>query len=159
MNGVTATQDDYLKHSNRAKPYISSNKTIKQIPDSNFWHVMGPPSCLAASVKDLSKWLMLQLGLIKQDVVSTESLSKIQRPVDKNISLYAMGWWQADDEGLVCCHTGGVTGFESVIVMIPSLQTGMVISCNLSGKGFPFKIANQFVESILNPIWTSNVNK
>lgn len=61
-----------------------------------------------------------------------------------------MGWWQADEKGLVFCHTGGVTGFDSVIAIIPSLKIGIVLCSNLSGDGLIYELLNDFVKHFIN---------
>ncbi len=150
MIATTVDFKEYLANADRAKPHILDKNKVTVINDSDYWTRMGPASHIASNLDDLCLWLQCHLGFMSSSIISKGSLDKLHQVVNQRMSQYAMGWWHADEQGLVMAHTGGVTGFESTIAMIPKLNIGIVVSCNLPGKRFPMKVVNHFIQDALN---------
>lgn len=150
MSSTTAEEKAYLAYANKASPHIKHGDKINTVPYSPYWHIMGPPSCVSSSIADLTRWLKFNLQMGYCSLRSKCSLSVIQFPLKESHPPYAMGWWQADEEGLVLCHTGSVTGFESAIAIIPSCDIGITVCANLSGDNFTRELVNDFIKYVLN---------
>lgn len=150
MLSTTASEKNYLRTQNKALPHMRCEGNITAIPYSPYWHIMGPPSCVSSSILDLTQWIKFNLQMVHNNLISKESLHKIQYPLKTSHPPYAMGWWKADKKGKVLCHTGSVTGFDSVIAMIPSCNTGIIICANLLGDPFVYKLVNDFIKQVLN---------
>jgi CubicO group peptidase (beta-lactamase class C family) len=156
MLSTTSQEKNYLEYKNKATPHIKDDGANKAIPYSPYWHTMGPPSCVSTSLADLTIWLKFNLQIDeyaangKKYLLSEKTLLAIQTPVKDAHPPYAKGWWKADEKGLVLCHTGSVTGFESAIAIIPSLKVGIALCANLSGNDFTRLVVNKFMTQFLN---------
>ncbi len=150
MLTTTVCEKEYLENGNKASPHIKHDDLIANIPYSPYWNEMGPPSCIATSISDLTRWMKFHLQIDNTFLISKKSLEVVHTPDADAKPPYAMGWWKADEQGLVLSHTGSVTGFESAIAIIPSCKIGIAVSCNLSGNSFPYDLVNHFMQRFLN---------
>ncbi|MDR3491568.1 MAG: serine hydrolase [Gammaproteobacteria bacterium] len=150
MVTTTSVEKDYLDNNNKASPYIKHDNIISKIPYSSFWHTMGPPSCIATSITDLTRWMKFNLQIEHNTLISKKSLDAIHTPLAHSTPPYAMGWWKADEQGLVLSHTGSVTGFDNAIAIIPSCKIGIAVCSNLSGDRFAYDMLNEFIRRFLN---------
>jgi beta-lactamase class C len=156
MTDTTVAEKEYLANQNKVSPHMKSDDEVKAIPYSPYWHILGPPSSTSISLADLTTWMKFHLQVdehastSKAPLISEKSLMTIHTPSKNARPPYAMGWWQADEKGLVLCHTGGVTGFETAIAIMPSCGVGIAVSSNLSGDVFPYLAVNKFFGHYLN---------
>lgn len=150
MSTTTVEEKSYLKNKNKASPYINDNNKIVPISYSPYWHILGPPAGVSSSSKDLTQWLKFNLQLEDSKLISKESLNGVHRPLKESQPPYAMGWWEADEQKRVLCHTGSVTGFESAVAIIPSQKIGIAACANLSENDFTREAINIFIQNVLD---------
>ncbi len=109
-----------------------------------------PAGLIAASAKDLGRWLQIQLAegalpegerLFSADTaremwtpVTPMPIAPYPAPVDgitPSYQAYALGWDVRDYHGAkVIWHAGGLFGFTTVVVMIPEKKIGFAIATN-----------------------------
>lgn len=137
--------DGYRASPNRATPHIAQGKRwVPTDVTENYYHV--PPAAGAnASVVDMSRFLLAQLGR-RPDVLPEEALDALQARVTKNSpaqnhygtrrgvsnTAYGLGW-RVFDYGRYknfVHHGGWVKGFRSEMVFNRDLGIGMVFLTN-----------------------------
>jgi CubicO group peptidase (beta-lactamase class C family) len=133
-------------------PDIEADSKVNVVPYSPYWHTLGPPANVALSIEDLNLWMKFHL-FGNTSILTTETLHNVHWCGISSIPAYSMGWWIADDhhtpEAKVLCHTGSVTGFEAATLLIPSLQCGISVCCNLAGSSLAYTLVNRFAEKLL----------
>jgi CubicO group peptidase (beta-lactamase class C family) len=144
MTETTASESKYIAYPDKAMPHINRDDKIEAFIGSNYWLAMGPPSCISCSITDLMKWMNFNLSNYHG------ILNRIHFPSPWAKPPYAMGWWEADDARKVLCSTGGITGFDAVIALIPSLNMGIAVTSNLTNSRFPYLVANEFVRTAID---------
>ena len=113
---------------------------------AEYLHMSQPfaAGALYSSVNDLLKWdrALRERKLLSED--GYERMWKIDR------SNYAYGWSVAETDGLqVHCHGGGINGFASFILRIPSDELCVVVLSNHSATESG-RIARELAMSILD---------
>ncbi|MBN2135977.1 MAG: serine hydrolase, partial [Acidobacteria bacterium] len=124
-----------------AKPY----KGEIEIPFEDF-DVIAPAGGVNTTVEDSLKWVNMLLkkgqvgdkqvlsGNIYSELVSPQfviPVNGIQRAAGISFNHYALGWYTYEYNGkTVVMHQGGLPGYISEIVLIPSENTGFVIFSN-----------------------------
>lgn len=114
-----------------------------QIRDS-YYHV-APAAGVNASIKDMSQWLIAQMGG-RPDVLSAAMLTtlhtpQIDTPIEGRVapwrrarvrdSQYALGWRVFDYAGeTLIFHAGAVKGYHSMIAFFPKTRFGVVMLWN-----------------------------
>jgi len=118
-----------------------------------------------ASVRDLSKWMLLHLnggkfgdGLSRQ-LVSVENHNEMLRPhtmigfnrkpnpaLRAHLNAYGLGWGINDLNGYVIfSHTGGLPGLLSKTTLVPELNLGVVVLTNTDPGGFAFETISRMI--------------
>ncbi len=107
------------------------------------YYSVGPAAGVNASVKDMIIWAQANLGafpeVMPSDVLSEQQTPTVETPrgsyfnrwprLDK--AWYGLGWRIFDYAGVrVIHHGGGVRGFRSELVLVPSLDIAMVVLFN-----------------------------
>ena len=115
-----------------------------------------------ASISDMSKWLLAQLGKAPE-VLSSEVLAlthapqvRTQRELRRTRSLpnvvdahYGLGWWIYSYKGSpVVNHSGSVEGYAAQIAFIPETQSGVVLLTNSRTRSF-WEILPKFLDQEL----------
>ncbi len=138
-----------------ATPY--SGDSGKLVPVNHYTFSLdklnGAAGGIYSSVKDLSKWLILQINGGRYDVNKRLFSEKNHRKMwtihtvmqvrgDKRYNThfmgYGLGWMLYDAKGnMIVTHTGGLPGFLSKTIIIPDINFGMVILTNTSPGGAP----------------------
>lgn len=130
---------------NHAMPHVTINKQrFRTIRVKENYYQIAPAAGVNASITDLSKWLMAQMGshpdIISKNLVETVTTPQIrtQQPLRmqnwrKHLSdaYYGLGWriYQYDDE-TVFYHGGLVEGFRASIAYSKRYQIGIAILMN-----------------------------
>lgn len=154
---ATAEKDRQLSVPNRAKPHgrvggpVRGTGPITLLDETDRLGQAGAPAGLiAASAKDLARWLQIQLshGAIPGDgrLFSEAAGKEMWKPVTPQpispwpgvlaetapqFSSYALGWDVQDYKGhKIVWHAGGLFGFTTVVVMIPEKNVGFAIALN-----------------------------
>lgn len=135
----------YNASPNRASPHISGGKRWMPTSVSANWYRVAPAAGVNASIVDMSRFLLGQMGK-RQDVLPLSVLNPIQSRVTKNTpgqnyyashklavnTAYGMGWRVFDygrDKNFIH-HGGHVKGFRTEMVFNRDLQIGMVFLSN-----------------------------
>lgn len=148
MQNTSTYFSDFIKNPNSSKAYAVINEKLLEINPANMDNI-GPAASISSSVKDLSKWIMMQIdfGMYngKQIVPKTviqktrQSLTIVGqgRGNSSHFSTYGMGWFMKDENGKkVLSHGGGANGFLSKTVLIPQEKFGFVILTNSDNQSF-----------------------
>jgi len=186
LNMVNASVgiNNFLQEKNTAKPHILRKRintgkkdskgnaikqylwrTVKVTPD---YYKVAPAAGINASITDLAKWLIANLGHNPQ-ILSPRLLTELTTPrirTKKDIrrkywrkhltdAHYGYGWriYQFDDFPIIY-HSGWVAGFRADIGYSPDLDIGFAILINAESNAIN-KISSQFwsqAEDVFGPI-------
>ncbi|GIK18401.1 MAG: hypothetical protein AMXMBFR77_22230 [Phycisphaerales bacterium] len=101
---------------------------------------VGPAGSVNASVLDMTRWVLFQLGRGQIDGVRLLSEERHAETWHKHSEMspgvgYGLGWMLRDWEGVpVVEHAGGIDGFTAQVSMIPTRNAGYVLLMNLFGS-------------------------
>lgn len=125
---------------------------------------LAPAGSMSSNVKDMSNWLIAQLDNGKfegKQVIPSEAIMKTREPqsflgmdqrlsTETNFYLYGLGLEVRDRKGkLIVSHTGGVDGFVSSLVMIPSEKMGVIVLTNNDQNIFFQLLTNEIRDAFL----------
>ncbi len=137
---------DALEHSAHwARPHRRSGKHWKAFLPSETYYRMPPAAGVNASLQDMEKWLIAQMGG-RPDVLSAQLLDTLHKPLVETPhdlrstpwrrgrlldAQYALGWrvYQYAGEPLVF-HAGAVQGYRAMIGFLPNRRVGLVMLWN-----------------------------
>ncbi|MEO7012722.1 MAG: serine hydrolase domain-containing protein, partial [Dokdonella sp.] len=137
---------DALEHSEHwARPHRRNGKSWKAFLPSETYYRMPPAAGANASLHDMEKWLIAQMGG-RPDVLSAQLLETLHKPLVETPhdlrstpwrrgrlldAQYALGWrvYQYAGEPLVF-HAGAVQGYRAMIGFLPNRQVGVVMLWN-----------------------------
>lgn len=139
----------YNASPNRAAPHISNGKRWIPTAVTANWYRVAPAAGVNASIVDMSKFLLGQMGK-RQEALPLSVLNPIQSRVTKNTpaqnyysgheaainTAYGMGW-RVFDYGRYknfVHHGGHVKGFRTEMVFNRDLQIGMVFLTNSESR-------------------------
>jgi len=126
-----------------------------------------PAGSVFASVRDLSRWLILQTsdGIVGETpIIARRTLREIQSPhqaigmddlltaehPDTALMSYALGYVVQDYRGeKLISHAGIIDGFRAHIALIPREKIGIAILCNLDRTRFNLALSNRLVDRLL----------
>ena len=130
---------------NHAIPHVQRNKVWKPVSVKQSYYNVAPAAGVNASISDMEKWLMAQLGH-RPDVLSVETLNDLHTRVIKTSASqahyrrteklgdvsYGLGWRIFDfgEYKDFIHHSGWVQGTLSEVVFNRDLQIGMVFLTN-----------------------------
>jgi hypothetical protein len=154
--------EDSKKSSDFAKPYREKDEKVIEIPFRNI-DAMGPAGSINSSVRDMSRWLMLQLGggkVGETQVLTGPALLELHKPQmvvgesgqDPEITgtSYAMGWFVESYRGHARVHHGGnIDGFSAMVSFVPAQGVGIVALTNMDGTPLPQIVARQALDRLL----------
>lgn len=114
------------------------------LPNENYYRV-APAAGINASVQDLGKWLMAQMGS-RPDVLSPALLETLQTPQVEtardtrsapwrrgrlHTAQYGLGWRIYDYAGVrMVFHAGAVQGYRAMIAFLPEYRFGLAMLWN-----------------------------
>lgn len=144
MDSASIGMDNFLATNNRASPHIKTRSGFKQIRVKPNYYQVEPAAGVNASITDLSKWLIANLGH-NPEVLSPQLLKEIKTPgirTSKELrrrewkayledAHYGKGWrvYNFEGEELVY-HAGWVAGYVAEIAYSPRLNIGMAVLLN-----------------------------
>jgi CubicO group peptidase (beta-lactamase class C family) len=159
MNRSAGVFQNLKDKSNLAIPHSTANGKIKELRtylknDGS----LGAAGGIYSSVKDMSNWLLVQLNEGKYGTESTKQLfsAKSQhmmwkphtninfdfKPKDtykSHFRAYGLGWNISDKNGYITMeHTGGLPGMLSSTLVIPELNSAVVVLTNADPGGYSF---------------------
>ena len=160
MTNASVGLSAYTKNNNAAQPhvlikrkrtkqrdkdgFVIAKNTWRQVNVSPDFYKAEPAAGVNASITDMSKWLIANLGHQPQ-VLSPELLSSLTEPRIKtkkdlrrrhwkkflNNAQYGLGWRIYDFNGITLVyHSGWVQGFRADIGYSPELDVGFAILMN-----------------------------
>jgi hypothetical protein len=114
---------------------------------------VGPNGAVNSTVNDLLKYLRFHLddGKVNgRQLISTAQMQQLHRPVTvAPDGDYALGWTVQHHRGhAVLQHGGAITGFTSMMALIPETKTGVVVLNNL-GSSLPTVVAWDLTDRLL----------
>jgi len=143
LNAFDASPNKAMPHIWRSKGWSPTGSV-----DHNYYSV-GPAAGVNASIRDLSQWLLAQLGH-KQDVLPVNLLNDMQQKITPNTlgdshyadrddlknTHYGLGWRIFDFDGQknFAHHGGWVQGYRAEVVFNRQLQIGMAFLTNSETK-------------------------
>lgn len=179
MSGADFSATDAQKATDHATPHDEKDGKVVTIPWRNIDDV-APAGSINASVKDMTKWIAMQLhdGMANgQQIVSAKSMREMHTPqivvpVGGEFDLffpralqlsYGMGWFIQDYGGhQILLHPGDIDGFASLVVLIPEVKTGFVIFANLDHTPLRAGLGYHLIDQFLNlpqQDWTAHFAK
>ncbi|MBV9989541.1 MAG: serine hydrolase [Chitinophagaceae bacterium] len=155
---------------NAAHPYTTSfTGTLQAIPYDQVDN-LGPAGSMLSCVKDLSKWLLLQLDsgryggkqilpwavLNRTRAVGTLLTSRKSTVYPTHFQGYGMGIFVTDYNGRqVYWHTGGAFGFVTNTCFVPEENLGITILTNNDNQSFFEQLRYQLLDAYLGVPYTN----
>lgn len=150
MQSASFGLDAFDASPNKAMPHVWRSKGWSPTGsiDHNYYSV-GPAAGVNASIRDMSQWLLAQLGH-KPDVLPVNLLNDMQQKITPNTlgdshyadredltnTHYGLGWRIFDFDGQknFAHHGGWVQGYRAEVVFNRQLQIGMAFLTNSETK-------------------------
>lgn len=147
--------------SNAAWPHQEIEGKVVPIARRN-WDNASPAGGINASVDDMAKWLILQLGNVGEyegkRIVSERQMAEIHKPqVIRSSSgnpygsqlSYGLGWNILDYQGKrVLTHGGATDGFNTAAYLMPELELGIIVvgnNFNQLGDAIAYAVMDSFL--------------
>src|SRR5712691_3444801 len=138
------------KHDDFASPHVTAGGVVKSTEFYNYQKFgVGPNGAVNSTVNDLVKYLDFHLGKGKP-IISTAQMTQLHKPVTATgTGGYALGWNVYSHRGhTVWEHGGAITGFTSMMVLLPEEKTGIVVLNNLDSR-LPTVVAWDLADKLL----------
>lgn len=156
------------KMQNAAHPHNNLYSSITKVPFDNVDN-LGPATSMVSNVKDLSKWLLLQLDSGRYNGQRILPWAVLQKTRDVNIITssrkssiypshfrgYGLGLNTTDYNGKqVYWHTGGAFGYVTNVCFVPEENLGITILTNNDNQSFFEALRYQILDSYLDVPYT-----
>jgi CubicO group peptidase (beta-lactamase class C family) len=165
MTNTYMLTKEMASRNNVSKPY--TNQFTGQITELPYDQVdnLGPAGSMVSNVKDVSKWLMMQLDSGRFEGKRVLPWPVIRKTRDINIAMssrknpvnpthftgYGLGIFMTDFAGKqVFWHTGGAFGFVTNTCFVPELNLGITILTNNDNQNFFELLRYQILDAYLN---------
>lgn len=165
MKNTISLYNDYSLAKNISKPHTLIDSKISKIPFPNLDNLAAAGG-IASSINDLSNWIIAQLDsgrFESKSVIPIEVIKRIRQPLTidavsleyypfnrNNFSLYGMGWWLDDYEGVkLVYHSGGVNGFLSTVTLVPQANLGIAVFTNTDQNYFAWAMRAEVTDAFL----------
>lgn len=157
------------KRANIARPHTNSFGALRRIP-YDMVDNLAPAGSMVSCVKDLSKWLMMQLDSGRLNGQRILPWSVIQKTRDVNIVTrsrkspvfpthvqgYGLGVFMTDYNGRqVYWHTGGAFGFVTNTCFVPEEKLAITILTNNDNQNFFEALRYQILDAYLGVPYTN----
>ena len=157
---------------NVSQPHNNLYGPLTTIPFDNVDN-MGPATSMVSNVKDLSKWLLMQLDSGRYEGRQIIPWPVIQKTRDINILTnsrkssaypthfrgYGLGVYATDYNGRqVYWHTGGAFGMVTNVCFVPEEKLGIAILTNNDNQSFFEALRYQVLDSYLGVPYTDRSN-
>jgi len=158
---------DAQKSKDYASPHVLRNEAVEAIPWKNIDNA-GPAGSINSSVRDMSKWIALQLndGVFEgKRLISSKGMQEMHRPqivippgeiptvfFPGSMQLtYGFGWFVQDYRGhQLILHPGDIDGFEALTVLIPEIHTGYEVLVNIGGNSYRQALGYHIADMLLH---------
>ncbi len=168
MTDSDTSSIDAQKSPDYASPHELRNGKLEVIPWRNIDNA-GPAGSINSSVRDMSKWLALQLndGVFDgKRLISSKNMQEMHRPQmiistsgeiageffpDSMQLSYGLGWFIQDYRGhQLVLHPGDIDGFEALTVLIPEIHTGYEVLVNMGGNSYRQALGYHIADMLLH---------
>jgi len=145
MSTASVGYEAFMATTNRAEPHVLRNGRWQTIPVSPNYYRVAPAAGVNASIRDMGKWLMAQLGanpvVIAPEMVNQVTAPRVRTPRDlyrkewRRIltdAHYGLGWriYQIGQEQ-INYHSGWVSGYRADIAWSASHDIGIAVLMNV----------------------------
>ena len=174
MGNTFTTTNTISERQNVSKPYTNQfTGVITELPYDQVDN-LGPAGSMVSSVKDVSKWLMMQLDSGRYEGAKILPWQVIRKTRDINIAMssrksssipthftgYGLGVFMTDYAGKqVFWHTGGAFGFVTNTCFVPELNLGITILTNNDNQGFFELLRYQILDAYLKQPYINRSKK
>jgi CubicO group peptidase (beta-lactamase class C family) len=149
---------------NVASPHTNLFSALTTIPFDNVDN-LAPATSMVSNVKDVSKWLMMQLDSGRYEGRRILPWPVLQKTRDANITVsnrknqyypnhfrtYGLGVLSADYNGRqIFWHTGGAFGFVTNTCFVPEENLGITIMTNNDNQSFYEALRYQILDAYLD---------
>jgi len=145
MNTATYGKDALESSASWARPHTRRGKAWVPFQINESYYHVPPAAGVNASIKDMSQWLIAQMGnrpeVLSQKLLTTLHEPEIDTPTERRASPwrrsrlrdahYALGWRVYDYAGeTLVFHAGAVRGYRAIIGFFPKYEFGAVMLWN-----------------------------
>lgn len=114
------------------RPWFGAKRPLKE---GKTQRDRAPAGGVIASASDVARYMAIMMNG-EDDIISAESKAEMMRPASDASPFYGLGWGVNTENGTVS-HTGLIPGVETLAIMVPAEQKGVVVLINAgSGMGF-----------------------
>jgi CubicO group peptidase (beta-lactamase class C family) len=159
MTSSSTSLEAFNAAKNRTYLHIKKDGQVVALPRDwayNYWvYTYGPAGGINSNVIDMAKWLRLQLGqgtFQGRQLVSAKNLEYLHSPktivgpMAGEMSYYCEGWVLTERRPYpLIWHTGGTTGNNTIVALVPQAGVGLVLLANLT-SGLPFDLTWTFYD-------------
>jgi CubicO group peptidase (beta-lactamase class C family) len=144
----TQTRDDF------ASPHITVRGAVTPTDFYDYQKFgVGPNGAVNSTVNDFLKYLDFHLstGVVQgRQLISAAQMAQLHKPVTATATGgYALGWNVYSHRGhTVWEHGGAITGFTSMMILLPEEKTGIVVLNNLDSR-LPPVVAWDLADTLL----------
>ncbi len=167
MKNSAAIYHNLTNKSNIAEAHKVENGEVIQIEAYDENRAIGAAGGVYSSVADLSKWVLMHLQDGKfaggKQFISTTNHDEMWKahtnisfdatppgPYKTHYTAYGLGWKLSDKNGYTTVsHTGGMPGMLSQVLMIPELNSAVIVLTNASPGGYSFISVTREIEDAL----------
>jgi CubicO group peptidase (beta-lactamase class C family) len=152
--------DSIMNNANAARPHTIVESRMDSM---NYPHIdnFGPAASMSASISDMTHWVTMLLDsgrLNGKQIVPASVIQETWKPqtimnnkknkfVNQNYQLYGLGWVLEDYNGKeMISHTGGVDGFLTSVVMVPSEKLGIIVLTNQDNQNLFHILKNEITD-------------
>lgn len=166
MKNTSTYFSDFMKNPNASKAYAVINEKLVEIMPANIDNI-GPAASISSSVKDISKWIILQTenGMYEgKQIIPKSVIQKTRQSLTitgqgrgnfNHFATYGLGWFMKDENGKkVISHGGGANGFLSKTVIIPQEKFGFVILTNSDNQHFFEALSEMLIKDVTGQPFT-----
>ncbi len=168
MNTTYMNTAGIQNRKNTASPHNNLYSSITKIPFDNVDN-LGPATSMVSNVKDLSKWLLLQLDSGRYGGKQILPWAVLQKTRDLNILTgsrkstiypthfrgYGLGVFSTDYAGRqIYWHTGGAFGHVTNVCFVPEENLGITILTNNDNQNFFEALRYQLLDAFLGVSYT-----
>lgn len=158
---------DVQKSPDYASPHVLRDGKLQVIAWKNIDNA-GPAGSINSSVRDMAKWLALQMndGVFQgKRLISSASMQEMHTPQivvppgeiptvffpDSMQLSYGFGWFIQDYRGhQLILHPGDIDGFEALTVFIPEIHTGYEVLVNVGGNSYRQALGYHIADVLLH---------
>ncbi len=168
MTNTYTSTAGIAQRNNVAVPHTNQFSSITTLPYDQVDN-LGPATGMVSCVKDLSKWLLMQLDSGRYEGKNILPWQVIQQTRDGNtiigsrkssyypthFRMYGLGLFMTDYEGKqVYWHTGGAFGMVTNVCFVPGENLGITILTNNDNQSFFEALRYQILDAYLGVPYT-----